>query len=86
MSKHWPAPWTWDGTFPIRILDFEGHIVCGDIMPSGEANARLIAAAPKMEDALLAIQSQCAGHSDEFSRRVWQIAEEALAIAKAEGK
>jgi hypothetical protein len=51
MGGHWPAPWTWDGTFPIRILDFEGHIVCGDIMPSGEANARLIAAAPDLLEA-----------------------------------
>lgn len=42
------------------------------------ANARLVAAAPTMRDALKAIQSQCAGHADEFSQRVWKIARAAL--------
>lgn len=48
------------------------------------ADARLIAAAPELLEALQQIKSQCAGHSDEFSLRVWQIAD--AAVAKAEGR
>jgi hypothetical protein len=33
--------------------------------------------------ALKAIQSQCAGHADEFSQRVWLIAAAAIANAEA---
>lgn len=40
----------------------------------------------KLAEALIAIQSQCAGHSDEFSRHVWQIAERVLADVAGERK
>jgi len=33
---------------------------------------------PRLVDALRRIQSQCAGHSDEFSRNVYAIAADAL--------
>lgn len=33
-------------------------------------------------NALRHIQSQCAGHSDEFSRRVWQAAQAVLAVVE----
>ncbi len=35
-----------------------------------------------MHDALTAIQSQCVGHCDDFSLRVWQLAQDALRAAE----
>lgn len=43
-----------------------------------DALAHLQREAEQVREALKAIQSQCAGHSDEFSLRVWQIADAAL--------
>jgi hypothetical protein len=50
------------------------------------ANANLIALTPTMYDALIEIRSQCAGHADEFSRRVWAIANGALALTEGQGR
>lgn len=46
-----------------------------DIFEKNSANAVV------MWEALRAIQSQCAGHSDEFSQNVWQLATKALTTA-----
>jgi hypothetical protein len=42
------------------------------------AVATLARAAPELLAALKEIQSQCAGHADEFSANVWRVAQEAI--------
>jgi hypothetical protein len=54
------------------------------ILEARAKERRLHAAAPVMREALEQIQSQCAGHADEFSRRVSEIA--SAALVKAEGR
>ena len=87
MSTHAPGPWAWDGTYPIRIIDAQGYVVCGDIMPSGAGNARLIVAAPTM---LAALEDVCEwlesipGDLGDFAKANLMNAQ--AAIRKAEGK
>jgi len=71
MSKHTQGPWYYDGGRYVRIADTDGTIceVCDDdghvdpvhaeILPQ-VANARLIAAAPDMLEALQALFRECA--------------------------
>jgi hypothetical protein len=80
MSKHTPGPWTWNGTFPIRIIDAEGFVVCDGIIPREEDNARLIAAAPDLLAALKYLLDNQGDYSSDG------IALCRKAIAKAEGK
>jgi hypothetical protein len=94
MSKHTPGPWIprlRDAAIeiyhhgPFHIANVYGGLDDdADVGPTSVANADLIAAAPEMLMALLDIKGQCAGHCDEFSLRVWRLADKA--IAKAEGK
>lgn len=71
--KHTPGPWAYgeDRRGTKRVFDGEGHEVVRAMSSAGyparrptaerEANARLIAAAPTMRDALLAIRAQLRG-------------------------
>jgi len=60
MSAHTPGPWYWADNVPDAppqyrmIVDADGATVC-DPSPMGEADARLIAAAPALLEALQAI-------------------------------
>jgi hypothetical protein len=85
MSKHTPGPWT--GTLrggkaiPLRAhhceaLGFSVCFVSDDRDGAPEANARLIAAAPDLLNALQHIAGSCEGRAAEVAR---------AAIAKAEG-
>jgi hypothetical protein len=68
-EKIYPAPWTLDETvFPLRIISADGHIVCGDILPSGLGNARLIARAPQMLDELRILRLE-AKYSKQYEKR-----------------
>jgi hypothetical protein len=92
MAAHTPGPWeTGNGAGEVvlaakrngarqRIATF---YIANDSAESF-ANASLVAAAPELLAALKAVQSQCAGHCDEFSGNVWRIAD--AAIARAEGR
>lgn len=85
-----PGPWEWDGTFPIQVTDAEDHVVC-EMMPSGEANACLIAAAPELLEAAKAftggVSEHLLGYGGVQKITVRQKQYETLlaAIAKAEG-
>lgn len=97
MSKHTQSPWV---TYP-RLSGSENHrgyivrgndkFIVADVVPRdqdgivGGANARLIAAAPELLEALTAICDELLG-DDEFSAK--QIARHAgrKAIAKATGE
>lgn len=92
---HTPLPWRL-GAFGVLIeagdeagRRFIAH--CGTEPNSGDANVpnaafivRAVNCHADMLEALKAVQSQCAGHSDEFSCRVWLIAD--AAIRRAEGR
>jgi hypothetical protein len=64
--------------------DFAVRPICPECEHLGQAFTSSVTPAPPeashraLREALVQIQSQCAGHADEFSRRVWQIAEAAL--------
>ena len=71
------------------IIDDEGFTVC-DPSPMGEENARLIAAAPDLLDALRWI-SRCVSMSGPAGTNAYIISEEIMtkaraAIARAEGE
>jgi hypothetical protein len=71
------------GGMPLHQVWTEERLIAGDIMPrssTGEANARLIAAAPEMLEALEELYSRLKFREPEIA----EIAEEA--IAKAEGR
>jgi hypothetical protein len=53
-------------------LESLGSKLCNEVNRLRDRNAELLAA-------LKDIQSQCAGHADEFSANVWRIAENAIA-------
>lgn len=99
MSKHTPGPWEWE-TFKAPILPrlWSSDVIICDFgsdepyypvggTPPNEANARLIAAAPELLEALKALINNvgsCICY-DESERecKAWEMAE--AAIAKAEG-
>lgn len=85
-AKHTPGPWVYSGR-----LGF-GHLVSPNIavayggatsgrQDSGEANARLIAAAPEMYEALKLVMQH--GRIDDSEHRMNLVA---AAIAKAEAQ
>ena len=59
--NHFPGPWVIEAGFPISVTDADGHYVCEGISPAGEGNARLIAAAPELLEALKAMQEMYPG-------------------------
>lgn len=89
MSNHTPGPWipkpitnaAWEIAGPGRKGYAEG-IVC--MVTTGEANARLIAAAPELLEALRG----CFEHgeySTPYGKAAWDAARAALAKANGEG-
>lgn len=84
-TKHTPAPWIWqyDGTDKsglkviagddLNIVDFVG----GENIQEAEANARLIAAAPELLEAL----EQCLTRINPKSKDTWDL--KAIHVAKA---
>lgn len=66
MSAHTPGPWFWADNVPDApphyrmIVDADGATVC-DPSPMGEADARLMAAAPELLAALQAVADYWAG-------------------------
>ena len=74
MSAYTPAPWYWADNAPgapknyRMILDADGFTIA-EPSPMGEADARLIAAAPELLAALQMIDSNAA-ESVEWIRRV----------------
>ena len=85
MSKHTPGPWErWGRASPSQVISAGDCFVAQTLGGNDEANARLIAAAPDLLEALREA-ADYTRHPDydwpvEFSRRV------SAAIAKAEGK
>lgn len=93
---HTPLPWECredeDGHFEI-VGDRQGLDITwiadsiGGLGEEEKANAEFIVKAvnchQELVDALKSIQSQCAGHADEFSARVYSLAAKALAKAEA---
>jgi hypothetical protein len=84
-TQHTPSPWYWADNvpdFPPRyciIVDADGFTIA-DPSPMGEANARLIAAAPEL---LSALQFVLADLNTELDYEARLIVE--AAIAKATG-
>ncbi len=74
MSAHTPGPWFWADNVPDApphyrmIVDADGDTVC-DPSPMGEADARLMAAAPALLEALQALVGEAdlgeLDHDDE---------------------
>lgn len=77
---------------PLRILNADSIIVCNvladiDSMPECKANARLIAAAPEMLEALKGVSIMLNAHSSlsQFDGEPW-VKRVRAAIAKATGE
>ena len=91
MSKHTQGPWTVDGAVATENLDVLGEggrvamLDCDDIdAETLKANARLIAAAPEMLDALRVAQSELHYFIATRGREAHEIVR--AAIAKATGE
>lgn len=93
MSKHTPGPWEYFKNKTHAVISTEklydyGRPTIAKIWPGSckesEANARLIAAAPEMLEALKNIQSNAKGTMPPFLLEAIMVAE--YVIAKAEGK
>jgi hypothetical protein len=89
MSKHTPGPWKIEHDYkPYVINAGAGHTICAitgtaAIRPEAEANARLIAAAPEMLEALKLVRES--GLADEYGASAVEDAINA-AIKKATGQ
>lgn len=95
VPAHTPGPWEWDAGLvppdgPHRYADIYvngGETIIAefnDNIPEGRANARLIAAAPDMLEALKLIKRKL--ESDDPRLTLGDLAEVSLAIKKAEAK
>lgn len=98
MSAHTPGPWRWVGPFLdasdlvsdhgpiIEYQSYEGQSFAGTSDAQDEANARLIAAAPELLEALREVMAEvedcCAVPADEWDF----VAKVRTAIAKATGE
>ena len=86
--NHSPAPWAIVDSVPCSeigyraVLDADGFTIC-DPSPMGEANARLIAAAPDLLAALETMLEQFADHAqyDEWDAKAVKNAKDAIAKA-----
>ena len=91
MEKHTPGPWKSDiSTKPWFVRDVAGKVICasgGAVGKDNPADARLIAAAPKMLRLLQRLGGANPGPSQTFLREYPALEEELLVlIAKAEGR
>lgn len=94
MSKHTPGPWghkTWDvnkdGEFNYTV-EKDDKSIC-EIVGTGEqaeANARLIAAAPELLEALKVCSAELFAQCADHPRAMLFVKEARAAIAKAEGE
>lgn len=63
-ESHTPGPWTWDGGGGVDAENGPGHGgAVADVAESHEGNARLIAAAPDLEELLEEIAEMQPRHS-----------------------
>jgi hypothetical protein len=94
-SKHTPGPWVAEigGQGSFMIEDSNARVLCqraawySSMVDESEANARLIAAAPDLLAALIAIADQLERVGDTRRHKDGQYIDEArAAIAKAEGR
>ncbi|MFU3458052.1 hypothetical protein ACM7KX_29895 [Pseudomonas aeruginosa] len=94
MRKHTPGPWDyWSGYNPVDELEAQITTEDGDIViasynrqiPEGEANARLLAAAPELLEALQDLDALRGPFppSDEAVEAAWLKATAAIAKATA---
>lgn len=104
MSKHTPGPWEWDGKVWGYDSDNEApwlvqapwtdtqskNVLTGSIKCGSEADARLIAAAPCLLEALRAtrdaLEVSYPLHSCDMDKRGAVLGQARAAIAKAEGQ
>lgn len=91
MSAHTPAPWFVEDKVPSHyigyraIVDGDGYVIC-DPSPMGEANARLIAAAPDLLTALeVILRDYMAVHGAGDLEMQPALFQASAAIAKATG-
>lgn len=89
-KMHTPGPWK-VAAASLDVWEDGGYTICEVYPPSANspekvANARLIAAAPELLEALEMLMPQypSRGMCDEYDRAMWENAE--AAIAKATGK
>lgn len=96
-SKHTPGPWSRVGTFVHALSDDGANQFCALVQDAHtptqvlEANARLIAAAPELLEALQQTLAQCLawqGEPNEYSCEIHSkiIRQARAAIAKALGE
>ncbi|HHM7617524.1 TPA: hypothetical protein ACRNOG_003334 [Pseudomonas aeruginosa] len=87
MRKHTPGPWDyWSGYNPVDELEAQITTEDGDIViasynrqiPEGEANAKLLAAAPELLEALVALV-EC----EQTTPELWEAARAAIAKSTA---
>ena len=92
MSKHTPGPWqpSKSRTNPYAVYAPHGQTtrssiasiaLYDDCYDEAEANARLIAAAPELLEALLAVWNAGTGASPEVKDASWELARAAIANA-----
>lgn len=80
MKSHTPGPWHLFPSNPLCIEAKDGNVALCNLARSNEADARLIAAAPELLDALKDMVETFSGYQGLMFARV------KLAIEKAEGK
>jgi hypothetical protein len=92
MNAHTPAPWyalaegVTDAAIGYRaIIDSDGYTVCNP-SPMGEANARLIAAAPDLLNALDGLLDYLRDYDADYPEAAPIFGKARAAIAKATGE
>ena len=92
MNAHTPAPWyalaegVTDAAIGCRaIIDSDGYTVCNP-SPMGEANARLIAAAPDLLNALDGLLDYLRDYDADYPEAAPIFGKARSAIAKATGE
>lgn len=100
-TKHTPGPWCYTDNFGIVKFDSLGQLAVRIAEPAcrttheGEANARLISAAPELLEALKAVVHECCtpepehygrSHQQQMADRMAAFDRARAAIAKAEGR